>query len=338
MLIKRLSLLLFFVITISTRLYAPLPTTDVFGSTSTGFAVAQQNANRINGAIKAAKEDDVDSLTNYLSMGIDIDAPLNDQKETLLHYAAVSGSKNTVLLLLSMGANIEASAINEWTAVSYAIYCGSVEASSKRAEVLKILIANNASIKKTFTHCTTLRDGTKVSRLLTPLGAAAMFNFDAAIPLLIQAGASVNPSDNAPECSPLCMAALEGHRSVVKQILAYGGKVDQVVGGFALPLAQAVLNGRADIVYELLQAGATPSLANSKGYTPLHFAAMKDHAAIAKLLLDAGADPSIKDKEGKCPIDFAPKDSTTYKILNKPEGWLSSMFCCGRRRSHRAKS
>lgn len=245
-------------------------------------------------------------------MGIDIDVPLNNNQETLLHLAARNGSKNAVLLLLSNNANVNAIDKEGGTPIMSASY-------RNHTEVVKILLANNATINGLATGCIKIAE-TSITFKISALSMACFKGHHATLLLLIRAGGSVNPT-HAQEVSPLYAAVISGHMPTIKTLLTHGARTNQVSGlsSATTELTCATKLNHADTVLELLQAGANPSTCIAGGDTALHVAAKCDHAVICKLLLEAGADNSIKNNTDNLPIDLAPKDSGAYKVLSNPE-------------------
>ena len=122
----------------------------------------------------------------------------------------------------------------------------------------------------------------------------------------------------APDGStPLIMAALHGHHSVVELLLAKGSCVNQATvvecavrrptllveeacnsAVYRTPLISAVEGGYLKVVELLLTKGADIHQAQEEGATPLHIAAQHGRLAIAELLVSKGADVNLAARHG----------------------------------------
>lgn len=102
--------------------------------------------------------------------------------------------------------------------------------------------------------------------------------------------------------SPLMMASLRGHISMVRQLLARDAHVNKP--GWA-PLHYAATSGHMEIMQLLLDQHAFIDAQSPNGTTPLMMAAHYGTPAAVKLLLEAGADTRMKNELGLSAIDFA---------------------------------
>eukprot|EP00803_Ostreobium_quekettii_P004608 evm.model.scf_735EXC.5 EVM.evm.TU.scf_735EXC.5 scf_735EXC:40634-45634(+) len=104
-------------------------------------------------------------------------------------------------------------------------------------------------------------------------------------------------------------AASDGDLNKVKAAIEAGADLEQEVGDHEhTPLGIAALNGHKEVVVELLKAGAQPNTEDHEGVTALSLAAhtTNEHSlAIVELLLDAGADPNLPDFHGTVPLHLA---------------------------------
>ena len=60
----------------------------------------------------------------------------------------------------------------------------------------------------------------------------------------------------------------------------------------------AAINGHSSMVHDLLAAGAAVDARDSSGCTPLHEAAQRGHQEAAAALVAAGADVAAADEDG----------------------------------------
>ena len=84
--------------------------------------------------------------------------------------------------------------------------------------------------------------------------------------------------------SDLMRSAAAGDSARVRELIAYGARVNEKSGIGSTALMYAAKNGHEDIVRQLLQAGADPTVRTSKGGTAADFAQKAGHASIAQLL------------------------------------------------------
>jgi ankyrin repeat protein len=102
--------------------------------------------------------------------------------------------------------------------------------------------------------------------------------------------------------SPLMMAALKGHRGLVKKLIERGADVNKT--GWT-PLHYAATGGHPAIIELLLEHHAYIDAESPNGTTPLMMAAQYGTPAAVKLLLESGADASLRNQLGLSAVDFA---------------------------------
>jgi ankyrin repeat protein len=158
----------------------------------------------------------------------------------------------------------------------------------------------------------------------TPLFFAARYNRLDVLKLLIAAGADVNKACVNDGCTPLHIAAQDGHAGVVSVLLETAG-VDMNLaalmttdGEFAgityTPSFIAAWNNRLDVVTLLIAARSDVSMACVDGYTPLHIAAHKGYTGVVSVLLEtAGVDMNAALTDGRdagvTPLFLAAEDN-----------------------------
>ncbi len=106
--------------------------------------------------------------------------------------------------------------------------------------------------------------------------------------------------------SPLMLAALRGHKSLVELLIARDADVNKT--GWT-PLHYAASGGHAAITQLLLDHSAYIDAESPNGTTPLMMAAMYGSPDVVKLLLDRGADRDLKNQLGMTALDFAKQAS-----------------------------
>ena len=117
--------------------------------------------------------------------------------------------------------------------------------------------------------------------------------------------------------TPLCVAAMKGHKEMVQLLLERGAEIN-VQGDHGLtPLYLASQNNHSDIVKMLLDGGAKPNMSLEDGETPIHTAALKGHKVVVQLLLDRGAELNVTDDNGLTPAPLYMAVSRGHKDVVK---------------------
>ena len=178
---------------------------------------------------------------------------------TPLIIAACNGNLNSVKILLSYGADIEARGtlkIGDEVPEGCTPLWGA--ASFGRLDVVKLLIEQNADV-----------DG-RTSNGSTPLRAAAFNGHLDVLRCLVESGADVNARIKEGD-TPLMIACYYGHLSVVTYLIKKGAIMDLQSKNGTTALHGAVQGGQVDTVSKLLILGAS-QLPNNRGLTPLLYA------------------------------------------------------------------
>lgn len=107
---------------------------------------------------------------------------------------------------------------------------------------------------------------------------------------------------SAKDESPLMIAALRGHKDIVRKLIARDADVNKP--GWA-PLHYAATGGHLEIMQILLDEHAFIDAESPNKSTPLMMAAKYGSLAAVKLLLEAGADANMRNELGMTAVDFA---------------------------------
>ena len=202
-----------------------------------------------------------------------------------LHYAAASGSLNSVKYLLKQGDDPNCKDDQNLTALHYAIRSGLLE-------VVKYIVEHGANVNQEGPdqdfpiHKAVEFGSLEIVKCLIEHGADVnQQNFIEDIPLhtavdsgsleivkwLIQNGAGVN-RQNVYQDIPLNRAVKSGSLEIVKCLIEHGADVNHITCGKSTPLYTAVNYGLLEIVTYLVEHGANVNHKNIRKDTPLHTA------------------------------------------------------------------
>ena len=189
-------------------------------------------------------------------------------------------------------------------------------------------------VNKTWNRMLTSQSFKKKAQLEFPdlqkeLWLASMWGKDEKVRRIISSGmVDVNLVGGFNDSTPLCEAACEGRKEVVKLLLHAGADPNKADRHGRTPLYWTAMSGHIDVVDVLLHGGADPNMTNWDGFTPLHMAAWKGHKNVAISLLKRGAKHDKADFLGKTPLSVALEcgKEDTYRIISKYypiESWMS---------------
>lgn len=170
----------------------------------------------------------------------------------LIALAARAGSIETLRYLIAAGANLNASTPVHETPLMLAAYFGGDE------------------------------------------GSASVERHDAAVRLLVEAGASL---ENVPNnYTPLAYAAYNNRQRALRFLIERGARLDADASGGMIyvntPLMMAAMQGHRDVVRMLLMAGANPLIRVRNGHTAREFALKYRQSHVEPLLACAESVPS----------------------------------------------
>jgi uncharacterized protein len=107
---------------------------------------------------------------------------------------------------------------------------------------------------------------------------------------------------SAKDESPLMIAALKGHKELVRKLIARDADVNKT--GWT-PLHYAATASQLEIIQLLLDEHAYIDAESPNKSTPLMMAAHYGTTQAVKLLLEAGADPTLRNELGLSAVEFA---------------------------------
>ncbi|KAK4149537.1 hypothetical protein C8A00DRAFT_18785 [Chaetomidium leptoderma] len=200
---------------------------------------------------------------------------------TAIHYAVACGSDSAFDSLLKLRADVNAQDVRRRTPLHYAYR-------QDDEQVVRELLRAGADINARDT------DG------MTPLHDAAKHGARKVAAALIEAGADMNPTDNGGR-TPLAWVLYSGHGDLAREYLwdATNKKQRDKYGRTPLHLAAMAEGVAKDFgeMFGFLVPAIDKDVKDIGGYTPLHFAAAKGHLSAVQWLLGQGANPQAKDDE-----------------------------------------
>jgi len=218
---------------------------------------------------------------------------LEREGESLLHQAAESGDIETVKLLVSEGADVNAKGRYGYTPLYRAA------AADKNGEVVEFLISHGADVHAVVDHFERRGD--------TPLHVAACENENVRVlELLVSAGADVN-AESKNNWTPLRLAAATNENvEVTRYLVSQGANVIEKVkviddgmtirpfgdDGTVTPLLYLAASGNknGEVVKFLVSQGADVNAKNRFGDTPLTMVVARfEDIEVTKLLVSHGA-------------------------------------------------
>ncbi len=272
----------------------------------------------------AAMRGDVEKVKALLAADPDLVASKDEHGWTPLYFAAASGHKDVVELLIANKADVNALNQN-FTPLRAAVL-------NHHPDVADLLIASNAQmtifdaaaggyieiVKAQLKADPTLVSATDHNGWTALHFAARNGHLDVAKLLLAnkanvnaKAGIGMTPlevslafSDSA---RPGARTADTNHEAIAELLLAHGAEVPSRSNVGLTALHYAAGAGFTNVIKELLDRHANVNARDNSGRTPLDFAAQHGHMDVVELLVARGADISDADREGLMALKDAEK-------------------------------
>ncbi|KKP06420.1 hypothetical protein THAR02_01471 [Trichoderma harzianum] len=261
----------------------------------------------------------VNLLSMLASENLSID--MRDEKNrTAFHLAVMLSYQSMVRHLILMKIDVNAKDILGRTALHYAALMGHLEIVKELLlqEVIEIDEMDLAG-DTPLLLATKMRQREVVEELLEEKASSrkrnklketalhiAVRNADESIVQLIAAAEDVNLEAKAKDsCTPLLLAAENGHLDIFKHLLSRGAEKNAVDVDGLTPLHLAAKNGHVALVKMLLQYNADIESENFWKRTPVMIACQAGNVETVRCLVNHGARPDHGDYYGKTPLSDA---------------------------------
>jgi ankyrin repeat protein len=212
-----------------------------------------------------------------------------------------NASGEVVKMLLDTGTDINATTINDYTALYLAVR------NKSSTEVVGMLLDAGAEVN--------VSDDSGYTPLFISIDVNASSEV---IEMLVNAGADIDKPERF-GWTPLLHAMRRNVSvEVVKILLDAGAEVDHspLSDGWSPLMVAAGNNASREVVEILLDAGADVNITGKNGWTPLMVAAANNASSeVVKVLLDAGAEVNISRSDGLTPLMYAVRYSTSSKVV-----------------------
>lgn len=240
-----------------------------------------------------------------LECGADVNLKVSG--DSPLHFAAAIGNLKILKLLLSNGAELNATNLSDATPLFIAVQ-------RNRNEIVECLVKHGADVNihdqdstiKSFNYTSDCIHDLRSCRGLRPLIIAVDNSNLDIVEILLNCGA---PADIENEkVSPLHLASANGSLEIVKVLLGFGANINSVCEENYTPFSHAIANGKTETFMCLLSTGVNFNINSSNSVLHIAVSAVKKDKNIVALLLDFGADVRATSVDNKtalhCAISF----------------------------------
>lgn len=270
----------------------------------------------------AARSSDADEemVMLLIDSGAEVNAVVDNSKNTPFGLAACSGDLNKAQVLLDFGADINFLSPKGYTVLINVVH--SLHDDDKLVQVVQFLVSNGAEIncesdygESPLSVASRLGRFDVVSVLLgagadplplrwTDMLKAVTLGTCDEVQRLLDQGGSLNDRDRW-DRTPWLLASFIGDIEKAKLIHSAGANIDDRGRGGDNALMYCASNGNADMLKWLVAIGIGIEAVNDTRNTALMFAAQEGMTSCVELLLGAGADPSCKNEYGENAMSLA---------------------------------
>lgn len=221
---------------------------------------------------------------------------------TALMFACLAGHRDVAEKLLDANSevNVESDS-NKDSPLTFACWKG-------HQDVVTLLLQRNANIE----HRT--KEG------FSPLMFAALGGHTNVARKLLEHNAQVNVSSGSNNDIPLTSACWKGHSDVVNLLLEFNSNIEHRTKDGCTPLMLAAREGHISVAELLLKNKSQVNVpSGSENNIPLTLACWKGHCEVVKLLLEYGSDIEHRNKAGCTPLMLAAREGhfkTTALLLS----------------------
>ena len=262
--------------------------TGISAVLSNGADVFSCNENGSGPLHFAAVSGNIESIVLLKSLGCRI-RTANNKGFTPLHFAVSRGNVDVTLYLLSCGADIYQETHDGLNSLAYMCGRGKIGELSALSRTCKFSLDHLDSRKRSLLHIICNDHG---------------MNPDL-IDEILDMGADIELSDGQMR-SPLFIACLADNTVAAQKLLRRGALVDIYdVTRETCPIFCACFNGNFSLTVGLVERGASLTCTDMDGNTCLHVAVENGDARIVKYLLELGVPPNQVNKNGMRPNDIA---------------------------------
>ena len=221
-------------------------------------------------------------VEKHLDEGNNVNKPLDDIQNTLLHEAAASGFTDTVSFLIKSGAIVDSVTLDNDTPLCMAAHFG-------HSKIVDILLQNGANVN--FLS----NDG------ITPfLDVCVQGNIET-LKIILNSKTNINQT-NALGQNALIISMTHKNDNMVNCLLKGGINVDAMDLNRSTPLSYAAIFGSSVCVESLCKHGADVLSRDIGGNTPLHNAVKSGSLETIQILISNGAKLEMKNIEGETPL------------------------------------
>ena len=262
---------------------------------------------------------DIELVRSLLDKGIGVDSRDDSIEKTALQYAAISGHRDIVDLLLAKGAETDAGAFQMGTPLQYACREG-------HEEIVELLIAHGADVNtrndngETSLDIALKNDRRDITDVLVAHGAEIATIYIAVqigdldrVKAFLQQDTAINATDDKGHTA-LHMAAMSESREIAEYLIEKGADVEAKNNNGYTPFYEAIWNSDANMVGLLVTNGVDVNYTPERDYPPLHYAVWWWNLDIASTLVDHGADCDVKDQDGWTAFRYAVNSANTKMV------------------------